>query len=114
MIKLIIPGIPPSLNDWPRNIYKLADLKKEWQKEVWLAAYQAKVKGKRIEKAKVRITYFFATNRRRDHDNYSPKFLCDGLIKAGVIVDDNADKIDLDWGFGKGIPERTEIEIWEV
>jgi len=62
----------------------------------------------------VRITYYFAANRRRDKDNYTPKMLMDGLVKAGVLMDDSKDRIDLDWGFAQGSPERTEIVIEEA
>lgn len=33
--------------------------------------------------------------RRRDPDNYSGKFLLDGLVRAGVLQDDSFSHIDL-------------------
>ena len=113
MITLTIPGIPPSLNRWPSNPFARARMKTYWEQEVWVAAYQAKVRNKGIKKARIRITYYFAMNRRRDHDNFTPKALMDGLVKAGVIADDNARDIDLDWSFAQGKPELTVIVIEE-
>jgi len=114
MITLTIPGIPPSLNRWPSNHFARARMKTYWEQEVWVAVYQAKVRNLKIKKATVRIVYYFSTNRRRDNDNMIPKGLMDGLVKAGVIADDNAQDIDLDWSFAMGTPERTEIKIQEV
>ena len=60
------------------------------------------------------ITYFFPTRGRRDPDNYSGKFILDGLVQAGILRDDSFRCIDLrlrgDWD--KQSP-RTEIEVSE-
>jgi Holliday junction resolvase RusA-like endonuclease len=111
---IIVPGIPPSINRWPGNPFKRQRLKTLWEREVWVSAYQSGATKLRLERARVRITYYFATQRRRDKDNYAPKMLMDGLVKAGVLMDDSKDRVDLDWGFARGEPERTEIVIVEV
>ncbi|MDT8901149.1 hypothetical protein [Anaeroselena agilis] len=112
---IIVPGIPPSINRWSRLHWtKQRIIKNEWRIIVWVSAYMAKATKLRLERARVRITYYFATHRRRDKDNYAPKMLMDGLVKAGVLVDDNQDRLDLDWGFAQGSPERTEIVIEEI
>lgn len=112
---LTIPGVPPSINRWARLHWaKQREIKQDWETQVWAAAYQSRATRLRLERARVRITYFFATNRRRDKDNYAPKMLMDGLVKAGVLMDDSKDRVDLDWGFARGEPERTEIVIVEV
>lgn len=67
--------------------------KTKWE---WLVRAAVKNKLKKpIEKAIVNITYYFPDKRRRDPDNYSGKFLLDGLTKAGIIKDDSFNNIDL-------------------
>ncbi|QDR80215.1 hypothetical protein [Sporomusa termitida] len=113
LIKLTVPDVPPSINRWTRLHWtRLRQFKKQWELEVWATAVKAKVNNKQLAKAVIRITYFFTDSRRRDKDNYAPKFILDGLVKAGVLQDDNADAIDVDWCFAKGA-KRTEIVIWE-
>ena len=49
---------------------------------------------------------------RRDPDNYSGKFILDGLVKAGIIADDSFSNIDLRLcGKVDKKNPRTEIEI---
>ena len=116
-MRIIIPGIPPSLNEWSRMHWaKAARLKKQWEHDVYYCAYSVRPKTP-IKFAKVKITYFFKTNRHRDIvDNYSPKFLMDGIVKAGVLVDDRTEYVgipELVPDFDKDNP-RVEIEIEEV
>ena len=65
--------------------------------------------------ARVTITYFFPTRARHDADNYSGKYLLDGLTIAGVIVDDDLKHISttIRGEYDKDNP-RTEIEVEEL
>lgn len=121
MIKLTIPGTPPSLNVWSRMHWsKAAKIKKQWENDIWVCAYKAMAHTNKSKipygKAKVKLTYYFSSNRRRDIDNINQKFVLDGLVKAGVIADDSAKVI----GQVEVIPEydkvcsRVEIEVTEV
>ena len=67
-----------------------------------------------LEKATVRIKYYFTDRRRRDPDNYSGKMILDGLVRAGIISDDSFLCIDLQLQavYDKG--GYTEIFIEEV
>lgn len=85
-------------------------MKEQWEMEVWVAAMQSKAVGLMLSKVIVRITYYFDRQQPKDKDNYTPKFLMDGLVKSRVIKDDNTGCVDLDWCFAKGA-KRTEIEI---
>ena len=59
------------------------------------------------------ITYHFPDRRRRDPDNYSGKFLLDGLTKAKAIVDDSFDHISLLHRQGEvSSKPYTEIEVY--
>jgi crossover junction endodeoxyribonuclease RusA len=111
-IKFTIPAIPPS-----NNKYIGRDAKWEYQnfKKLWcgyVAVYCRDKPEKPFEKSVVRIQYYFRDKRRRDPDNYSGKFLLDGLVAAGIIQDDSFDNITLEirGGYDRKKP-RTEIEI---
>ena len=41
----------------------------------------------------IQMRIYFPDKRRRDMDNYSPKYFVDGLTKAGVIEDDNSNSV---------------------
>lgn len=98
-IKLVIPEIPPSNNRFMgrgSKGYQAFVYQEEKTKWEWLVRAAVKNKLKKpIEKAIVNITYYFPDKRRRDPDNYSGKFLLDGLTKAGIIKDDSFNNIDL-------------------
>jgi crossover junction endodeoxyribonuclease RusA len=115
--KIVIPEIPPSNNKYMGNgrmgsNYKYQEEKRMWE---WLVRAAVKEKpDKPLKKAIVKITYYFPTKHRRDPDNYSGKFLLDGLTKAGIIEDDSFSNIDLVL-VGKIDRDnpRTEIEVVE-
>jgi crossover junction endodeoxyribonuclease RusA len=117
-IKLIIKGIPPNLNKW-RNMHHFTEAKqkKEWEEVVLLETLAQKIKpSKPIKKAITTYTYYFATKHRHDPSNYSPKWLEDGLVKAGVLEDDSFDHVELKIAFG-GVDKhnpRVEITIEEI
>lgn len=108
--KIIVPGVPPSLNRWARlNSYEQNETKRDWEHIVGYASRGAP----KFIKPTIRITYFFSTNRRRDKDNYAPKFIMDGLVKAGVIIDDNTNVVNVDWDIKMDKNDKTEILITE-
>lgn len=90
MIKIIIPGMPPSANKYlgnshNYNIYRFD--KKKWQRIILEASTQV-IPKEPIKKAIVEIKYYFPDGRKRDYDNYI-KFILDGLIRARILEDDN-------------------------
>ena len=110
-LTVIIYDIAPSLNDWHGMHWAAkAKVKKQWESLLIVL-----LRGcKRIERPVVRITYYPGIERSRDKDNYTPKFIMDGLKKSGVILDDNVKVVDLDWSIGPVVEcGRTEICIWE-
>jgi Holliday junction resolvase RusA-like endonuclease len=109
----IIPFIPPSNNQFigknQRFAYQKA--KKEWAEIIRL--YTLKNKPyKPIKQCRLTLFYHFKDKTRRDPDNYSGKFILDGLVKAGVIFDDSFFNINLilKASVDKGNP-RLEILI---
>jgi Holliday junction resolvase RusA-like endonuclease len=121
MIKLTLQGTPPSLNVWSRMHWaKAAKIKKQWENDILytLLTTHALRAGEQFpyKKANIKITYYFATNRRRDADNLNLKFLLDGIVKAGIIKDDSTNvigQVETSWGVDKAKP-RVEIEIREI
>jgi len=118
-IKLVIPEIPPSNNKFmgrgTRYVQSI-QYQEEKQKWAWLIRAALKDKPKKpFEKAEVKIIYYFPTRQRRDPDNYSGKFILDGLTQAGIIKDDSFGNIDLILrGRVDRDNPRTEIYVQEV
>lgn len=114
-MKYIIDEIPPSYNRFGgrKNVWEYREEKKRWEQLVKLKCRP--VPEKPLSRAVVRITYFFRTKGRRDPDNYSGKFILDGLVRAGIICDDSFSNIRLELcgGTDKNNP-RTEIEVNEI
>ena len=109
----IIPLIPPSNNQFiGRNqIRQFQKQKKEWAEIIRL--YTLKNKPyKPIKQCKLTLFYYFKDKTRRDPDNYSGKFILDGLVRAGIIFDDSFFNINLvlKASVDKGNP-RLEILI---
>lgn len=93
--------------------FEYQDEKRKWE---WLvrAAVGKLRPDKPLKDVIVVLTYYFKTKHRRDPDNYSGKFILDGLVKSKVIEDDSFDCINLQikGKYDKDNP-RTEIEILE-
>lgn len=104
MLRYTIPCVPPSLNQFAgrENIWEYRALKKRWAE---LAAIYCRPRPKEpIARAILTLTYHFADRRRRDPDNYSGKMILDGLVQAGILLDDSFDNVEL--RLKKGEPDR--------
>ncbi|MDR3599389.1 MAG: hypothetical protein P4L49_02720 [Desulfosporosinus sp.] len=110
-IWICIPELPPSLNVWSRKHWRVRHaLVEEMTNNLRLLAMAYKIP--RIEKAEVRLVYFFRDNRRRDPDNYAPKFLLDGLRKSGIIAEDNFKVLRLPQPEFKVDGKNPRTEVW--
>lgn len=114
-MKIILKGVPPSMNRFAgrQNVWEYREEKQRWTHAVWIICRASKERPHDpLEEATVEITYFFPDRRRRDADNYSGKFLLDGLTKAGVIADDDLAHISVNikGAYDKENP-RTEIIV---
>lgn len=88
---LKIVGIPPTLNEVRRMHYQQqAQEKKRWEQ---ITRIEVKVQKLQPVETPVIITYrfHFTDKRRRDPDGYaySAKSIQDGLVKSGILQDDN-------------------------
>ena len=109
-----LPDIPPSNNKFigRENRFQYQKIKKEWARLIALVCTPKPPKP--IERAVVRIVYHFPDKRRRDPDNYSGKMILDGLVRAGIILDDSFLCIDLQLQAVYDKAGYTEIFIEEV
>lgn len=117
-MKITVKGVPPSINEFigRKNVWEYREAKKGWTWVVKAACMACKDRPKEpFQKALVRIKYFFPTRVRHDADNYSGKFLMDGLTKGGVIVDDDLSHVTtmIEGDYDKKTP-RVEITITEL
>lgn len=68
-------------------------LKQKWKDFiVWFVRAQGYA-NLRIEKCEIEQTVFYPNNRRHDIDNTVPKFVLDGLVESGMIIDDDCKHI---------------------
>lgn len=103
-----------SMNKWMiMKRPQMNALKQRWKDfMVWFIEDQGYA-NLRIEKCEMTYTVYKPTHRRLDLDNQSPKFLQDGLVESGFLVDDDMEHITsltLRGGYDTDRP-RTEILI---
>jgi Holliday junction resolvase RusA-like endonuclease len=117
-----VEGLPKTLNAWSRAHWTLrAGLAEETRWRVRLATQRAlqvgQWDGNPFPQARVTVTFGWPNRRRRDLDNAVPKLLLDGLVAAGVLPDDSADRVvalTLQSGPVVGGPGWTELVVEEV
>lgn len=94
-IVIRIDGRPPMPNRAVRNVWqanrRAAD---DWKQRAWTEATLAKPHGwVPLERATMAVEFVVPDRRRRDLDGLisSTKNLTDGIVAAGILVDDNTD-----------------------
>lgn len=115
-LTLVLRGVPPSLNEFlgRENARRYRREKRQWTEAVQWTAMACKDKPRGPwASAIVQITYWFPNANRHDADNYSGKFLLDGLTKAKIIEDDDLKHITtvIHGGVDRENP-RTVIEVY--
>lgn len=103
-----------SINTW--MILKRAAmnaLKQKWKDFIkWFITEQGYA-NLHIEKCEISQSVYYPTQRRHDVDNSVPKFILDGFVESGFIVDDDCkhvEKLVLECKTGDDYP-RTEFVI---
>ena len=111
----IISEIPPSNNNFiGRNArWQYQDEKKRWADLI--ALFCTPKPQEPIPCARITLTYYFGDRRRHDPDNYAGKMILDGLVKAGIILDDSFGcvQLQLDGCYDKNHP-RVEITVEDL
>lgn len=81
----------PSINQWMVMKRPMMNaLKQKWKDfTVWAVKAQGYA-NLRIERCTITVHTYYATNRRHDVDNSVIKFILDGMVEAGFIVDDDS------------------------
>ena len=68
-------------------------LKQKWKDFVkWFIGDQG-YSNLRIERCEIEQTVYYPNNRRHDADNSVPKFILDGLVESGMIIDDDSSHV---------------------
>jgi Holliday junction resolvase RusA-like endonuclease len=122
MMKLIIPGTLPNLNDYidaeRKHRQKAAAMKKKYEHLIMLLA-KSQLRGVKFTKPVVMRYVWLEPNRRRDKDNVSSfgrKLIQDALVRSGVLKNDGWNEIDSfsdSFGVDQKNP-RIEITITEA
>lgn len=104
-----------SLND-RMNHWVKAKKVREWREAACWLARAAKIP--QCERVRVELHYMPAQERRRDPDNLvaSMKPIVDGLVDAGVVVDDTAAFVERCWPVihAKGPEVKPGSRFWVV
>jgi len=88
-------------------------LKQRWKDFIRWYVEEQGYSNLRIERCEVRHVIYYPTNRRHDLDNTTPKFIIDGLVEGGMVVDDDSEhivRLILECGIDKAYP-HTDIYI---
>jgi len=92
---------------------QMNDLKQKWRDfTVWVVK-QYDCENLQIDKCTITYKFYFPTKRKQDTDNRSPKFLNDGLVESGLLVEDDYNHVNpiAIWcGYDKDKP-RMEVII---
>ena len=64
-------------------------MKQAWKDFIIWRLDELGLRGRMIAKCSIEYITYFKTNRRHDLDNISPKFILDGFVEGGLLVDDD-------------------------
>ena len=121
-LTVVIPGRPPNPNDYNRSgsgaqhWAQQRAVAKRWRTAAARLGQAAKPPGwVALGRARLVVTFVVATRARRDLDNLvsSTKPLTDGLVDAGLLVDDSTNvltEVVYRWRYQKGV-NATEYVI---
>lgn len=80
----------PSINTYTRMSFQAANnLKQKWKDFIVWVIKALGYENLQIKQCEITYRTFFFNNRRHDLDNISPKYILDGLVESGFIVDDD-------------------------
>jgi hypothetical protein len=104
----------PSINKWMIMKRPMMNaLKQKWKDFVVWFIRHVGYENLLIDQCKMRFTTYYKTKIRHDADNSVPKFVIDGLVDSGFIIDDDSNhltSLTLECKVDKDNP-RTEITV---
>lgn len=126
MIRVDVPGRPPSTNDSNRQVAAARwRIRREWRSTAGSFGTAARLswesrhglKWETLKQADLEVRFILPDARRRDLDNLisTLKPLLDGIVDAGLIADDSIECIvgfSVSFGIRKGVTS-TEFVIRE-
>jgi len=113
-----IPGRPPTPNVTTRQVWQARGKEAaEWKALAHAIAWQTAGGMVPLERATMEVEFIVPDHRRRDLDNLiaSTKHLTDGIVLAGILVDDSSDvlrSVRYHVTYQKGVTE-TVYRIWD-
>ena len=79
-----------SINEWMiMKRPQMNCLKQRWKDFICWLVHKQGYDNLRIDECEIFQTIYYPTNRRKDLDNSVPKFVLDGLVVSGMIIDDS-------------------------
>jgi hypothetical protein len=104
----------PSINKWMLLKRPMMNALKQRYKDfmVWFVKYMG-CEGLAVSDCEMTFVAYFKTKIRHDVDNTVPKFMLDGLVDSGFLVDDDSrclKRLTLQCEYDKDRP-RTEIRV---
>jgi len=104
----------PSINKWfVMKRPQMNDFKQKWKDfAVWVVDYYGYT-NLQIDKCSITYKFYFPTKRKQDVDNRTPKFLNDGLVASGMLVEDDYTHVNpiILWGGYDKENSRMEVII---
>ncbi len=68
-------------------------LKQKWKEFICFFVEEQGYSNLHIDKCEIHQTIYYPNNRRHDIDNSTPKFILDGLVESGMVLDDDCKHI---------------------
>lgn len=105
----------PSLNVYcikPR--IQMNAMKQQWKNFIIFWIKELGYENKKLDDIKIVYDIYHPTKRRTDPDNFTPKFIHDGFVESGFLVDDDRNhlhSLTIRCHVDKENP-RTEISIY--
>lgn len=115
---MMIPGVPPSLNNQGRAWGKTFRLKRQWKSDIWICCGVLRaLELRRLAEAKTKmfVSIVLHSSREYDDDNkrYAEKIIYDALQQNGMIFKDSPEFVErkLDW---QQCPHKARYTVIEI
>lgn len=92
---------------------QMNDFKQKWKDfSIWVVKYYG-YENLKIDKCTITYKFYYGTKHRQDNDNRTPKFVNDGFVEAGLLIDDDYDHLNpiILWGGYDKLNSRMEVVI---